>query len=175
MDHLEPVCEWFCCSSDRGCGLPHSRSSTLCPLISRTGEGSPGADSGQGVLGSILVPKPNPVLYPCLLPSRTTLQACVEVDAQNSQNPGKLHRLTIGGFLASMGTNESHHQPLPQSHSVGKPNTLFPGVRKPGTPAYSRSAAGSGDTFSGPQNHLTRILLPFGVWLKAAFTAPTLS
>lgn len=139
MDHLEQVL----LPLQQGCGLPYGRSSTLCPQpVSRTGKGSPGADTGQGMLGFILVHKANPVPSPCLLPSRTALQACTEVEAQNSGNPGSLCRHYQGTSWQAWEQASLITSPLPK--------TTVPSLLEAGSQGHQPtlgSAAGSGGHF----------------------------
>lgn len=123
-----------------------------------TGKGPFGTDTGREILESILVPRHKPRPSPCLWSSTTPLQALS--GRQSSRNPGNPCRHQAGGLLGKHGDKGvpplalapelqwwGHQSPRPWSHKVRVFSLL-------------QSAAGSGDAFPIPQNHLPGAPLP---------------
>lgn len=101
-----------------------------------------------------------PCPFSCLLPSRTALQACTEVEAQNSENPGSLCRHYQGTSWQAWEQASLIASPLPK--------TTVPSLLEAGSQGHQPtlgSAAGSGGHFLRSTEPLNKDTLAF--WYSA--------
>lgn len=162
VGYLKQVCKWLFCFSHRGvqASLCQGHGSVSTYSQHSTGKGPSGRDTGQEVLESILVPRPKPRPSPCLWTSTTPLSALSGLRTVRIQGPVQTPgRERLGKYgdkrvpppaLAPELQWWGHQGSLPWSHKARVISLLW-------------SAAGSGDTFPIPWNHLPRAPLPCGI------------